>query len=387
MWLHKENGLTILFSTWTSWDSFPLFIKICFIISMIAIAGIALAMVDIAVQRTKRKRLAKKKALISEKINELLLVTVVMEPSAGKDKNLVDSKLVIQPFYEVGISDKEVRTILVAEMIHYRNYFSGIIAERVRKLYIDLSLHKDAFARLQKKNWETKVNALSELYKMNIEVDNTLLHTLVLDKNRYIREFARLSLICFTKEDPLDFLRTINEPISQWEEYEIFQLFQQKNDFTLGSLEGLIALDKEPTVVSLALKLAVYFKQESAISLIQELVTTPDLKLRGEAIASLGKLGIKGLGKQLVTIYEDQPHEIKLEILCALGKFQSGQYLNFLENEFISSDDFEIKKYASDAIIKLYPLSEITIAKLLDNSEALDHRILSHSLNPLINGI
>ncbi len=387
MWLHKEFLISILFGSWSfSWDSFPVFIKICFIISMLALFGIVIAMVDIAVQRFSRKRLEKKTALLSVRINELLTSAVMMEePAMQKKISFVKSDFTIDSLYDSGIPDKEVNKILVTEMIRYRNYFSGQIAERIRKLYLDLSLHKEAINRLHKKNWETKAAALSELFKMDIEVDPTDLLQLVDDKNRYIREFARLSLIKFTKADPLQFLRDLSEPISQWEEFEIFQLFQQKKDFTLSSLEGLIALDKEPSIVSLCLKLAVHFKQEAALSLIINLIKTPNLKLRGEAIACLGKLEAKDTEKELVAIYPEQPHVIKLEILTALGRMQSRRCLDFLEKEFISSSDFEIKKYASDAIIKLYPLSKSTIDKLMLNAGILNQKILNHSLNPLIN--
>ena len=387
MWLHKEFLISILFRSWSySWDSFPVFIKVCFIISMLALFGIVIAMVDIAMQRFSRKRLEKKTALLSVRINELLTSAVIMEePAMQKKISFVKSDFNIDSFYDSGIPDKEVNKILVTEMIRYRNYFSGQIAERIRKLYLDLSLHKEAINRLHKKNWETKAAALSELFKMDIEVDHTDLLPLLDDKNRYIREFTRLSLIKFTKADPLQFLRDISEPISQWEEFEIFQLFQQKKDFTLSSLEGLIALDKEPSIVSLCLKLAVHFKQEAALSLIVNLIKTPNLKLRGEAIACLGMLEAKDTERKLVAIYPMQPHVIKLEILTALGRMQSRQCLDFLEKEFISSSDFEIKKYASDAIIKLYPLSKSTIDKLMLNAGILNQKILNHSLDPLIN--
>ncbi len=387
MWLHKEFSISILLRAWSySWDSFPVFIKICFIISILALLGIIIALVDISVQRFSRKRLEERTTLLSVRINQLLTSAVMMEETTTQKKgSIVKSNFDIGSFYDPGIPAKEVNKILITEMIRYRNYFSGQIAERIRKLYIDLSLDKEAINQLHKKNWEIKAAALSELFKMDIEVDHTDLLQLVHDKNRYIREFARLSLIKFAKNDPLQFLHELNEPISQWEEFEIFLLFQQKKDFILSSLEGLIALDKEPSVVSLCLKLAVYFKQATAVSLILNLIKTPNLKLRGEAIASLGKLEVKGSEKELVSIYPEQPHEIRLEILTALGRIQSGECLDFLEKEFISSSDFEIKKHASDAIIKLYPLSKSTIEKLMHDGGTLNQKILNHSLDPLIN--
>ncbi|MES2328259.1 MAG: HEAT repeat domain-containing protein [Bacteroidota bacterium] len=387
MWLPKAAVLPVLLRTWPpAWNTYPVFIKICFIISMVALIGILLAMADIYIWRTAKRRKDRKKLRLSEDITRLLMNTVVMEP-AKLNSGMSKAKLDTRPFLKLGINDKDVRSLFVCELINYRNYFTGAIAARVRQLYLDLSLDKEARKLLYKKNWETKSIVLSELFKMDIEVDNAYLLELTHHKNRYIRGFARLSMIKFTKGDPLAFLRQITEPISQWEEFEIFLVFQQKENYTLSSLEGLIAVDREPSVVSLCLKLAVYFKDLSAVKLIMDIIQTPDLKLRAEAIASLGKLEASDAEAFLISIYGAEPQEIRLVILTALGMIRSGNSLEFLENEFISSDDFETKMNASDALIKQYPLSQNTIDKLMNNSAALEHRILSHSLNPLINAL
>jgi len=385
MWLPKIYSLTsFLYGGQQFWNSLPFFIKVCFIIALIATVGIILAMVHIAILRTFLKWQEKKIAFISAKVNELLLSTIVLEPHA-QETGMIETDFDITQFYNLGLSDSQVKNVLVTEFISYRSYFSGKIAERIRKLYLRLSLHKDAIASLYKKRWETKVNGLSELFKMDVEVDHAYLRELLKDKNSYIREYARLSLIKFAKGDPLQFLHELNEPISQWEEFEIFQLLQQRENFTLASLEGLISVDKEPTVASLCLRLAVYFKQQAAIPFIIGLIETPNLALRVEAIAALGQLEAKDAAKYLINIYPEQPHNIRLTVLTALGKIRSARYLDFLENEFFSSSDFEIKKYASDAIIKLYPISKSAIDKMSDSGEPLNQSILNHSLDPLIN--
>jgi hypothetical protein len=386
MWLPNVSYITSLNVWGYAWHSFPFFIKICFAISVIALTGILLAVTSIIARRTSKKSEEEKRSLISSRINDMLLQAVVLDKETNGLSNS-KKKFDIGPLYKLGLTPKKVKQILVTEMLCYRNNFSGTIADRVRMLYISLGLHKEAMVRLHKKNWEVKVNALAQLFKMDVAVDHSYLVKLVEDHNRYIREYARLSLMKFTKEDPLELLRELNEPISQWQEFEIFLLFQEKKNYTPGSMEGLISLDKEPTVVSLCLQLAVYFKQQQSVPLIIALIETSNLKLRAEAITALGKLEAQDAAKHLVHIYLHQPQEIKLAILTALGRIRSGRYLNFLEDEFIVSDDFEIKKYASDAIIKLYPLSKTTIDNLMDNRETLNQRILNHSLNPLINSL
>lgn len=384
MWLlNIKNGI-FLATDLRIWDSFPGFIKICLIVSLLAIVGIVLAMLDIAIKRHLNKKEARQLAQLTEKINELLIAALVTD-RGEKNGHLIKSSFEPSFLFKMGVSEKEVKKILVQELLKFRSSFAGSIADRARKLYMDLSLHTEALKRVHKKNWETKVNAMMELFKMDVPIDETYLQILLLDKNRYIREFARLALIKFTTGDPLQILREIKEPISQLEEIEMFLLFQLKDDYTPSSMDGLLSVYTEPTIASLCLKLAVQFDQESAVPYIIQLLQTEDLKLRGEAITALAKIGQKRSRKYLIETYPEQPQIVQLDILSALGSIQSSETVEFLEKEFIGSADFEIKKHASDALIQLYPLSKKIIEKLEQNEDPLNQIILSHSQNPLIN--
>lgn len=383
MWL-LNTGLPLAVVRGFSWGSLPLFLKICLLIALSAMFGIVLIILSIYLRRKVLQKQERRIARLSVKITDLLVSSVVLAP-ATTGRNIASIDFDTRPFFKAGLSAKKVKQVLVQEMLNYRNYFSGRIAEQIRKLYIGLSLHREAFERLAQSHWETKVNALAELFKMDVEVPHEQLRELVQDKNRYIREFARLSLIKFSRKDPLQVLYTIEEPISHWEELEIYLLLQQHPDLDKSSLQGLISTAIDPSVASLALKLAIYYKHESAIPQIVALIATPDLKLRAEAVAALGKLKAKNAEKYLCEIYPEQPRDIQLAIITAIGQIGTGRYQELLVREFLNSPDFEIKKYASDAIIQLYPVSKHTIDSLMDNTGALNKTILNHSLDPLIN--
>jgi hypothetical protein len=370
-WLHAGSTL-------------PFFIKICFFISIGAVMGIFIITVSIALIKLIENQHNRKTALAKNHINRLLLSTV-MSQAKLREADLPKSSLTIESFNKSDISSKTVKELLICEMFNYRNNFSGKVAENIRKLYIVLALQKEAIGRLYSRRWRVKVQALSELYQMDIAGDHTQLLQLLEDKNKYVRDHARLSLIKFTSDDPLKFLRNLNEPISQWEEFEIFELLRNKSDYELSSLAELIRDEKEHTVVSLCLKLVVHFKQMGTINVITGLIKTADMTLRAEAITSLGKMHSSASEPYLTEIYHEQPPLIKMAILEALGNIKSSKSLGFLETEFIAADDFQVKKSASDAIIKLYPDSSETIDRIMAIGNDLNKSILRHSLNPLIN--
>lgn len=384
MWQHNGPAAGVLIFWHLSWSALPLFIKVCFVIATVAVGGIIAAIIGITVRRKRMFAAEGKLVKLRSLINAMLLSVAELVPGVNENP-LSDRNFDSRPFYRLGLPAKQVRRTIVQEILKFRTYFSGQVAEQVRKLYVGLGLHKNAFRKLKDNNWENKATALSELFRMDVRVPEPTLLELVKDKNRFTREYARLSLIKFATGDPLRILHEQNEHISLWEELEIFLLLQKRTDVTADSVGELISLQKDPSLASLALKLAVNFRMFDLSDKIIELLETPQLKLRLEAVSAIGKLGTVRGERFLYSIYDEQPHEIRLAIIEALGNIDSDDYLPFLENEFLTSSDFETKKYVSDAIIKLYPLSGDSIKRLMLNSDELEQVILTHSQDPLIN--
>lgn len=385
MWLPELSATPPAFSWHFAWKSLPVFIKICLLIALAAMLGAALAMISITV---RRNALQKQEALMEQlarQVNELLLNTIVLSPTP-KGRSMVRADFDTSGFYKLGLSVKKVNQVLVEEMIHYRNYFSGTIAEQIRKLYLGLSLHKAALLRLQKKSWESRSNALAELFKMDIEVPRERLQELLRSDNRYIREYARLMLIKFSKADPLAVLFELDEPLSQWEQLEIFLLVKDRADITAAALQKLLPpANSQAGLNMLAVKLAIHFHLRQALPGLLLLADATDPRLRTEAILAIGLLGNTQSQQYLRDAYSWQTHEGRLAIIRALGQIQNSRHMRFLENEFLYSDDFETKKYAAEALIRLYPLSKATVDRLAGNTEPENQVILQHSLDPLIN--
>ena len=384
MWQHNAPLPGVLIYWQLSWSALPLFIKICFVIATIAVGGIIAAIIGITVRRKRMFAAEGKLVKLRSLINAMLLSVSELVPGIGENP-LSRANFDSRQFFRLGLPAKKVRQTIVQEILNFRTYFSGQVSEQVRKLYVGLGLHKIAFKKLRDNNWENKATALSELFRMDVRVPEPTLLELVKDKNRFTREYARLSLMKFATGDPLRILHEQNEHISLWEELEIFLLLQKRTDVTADSVGELISLQKDPSLASLALKLAVNFRMFDLSDKIIALLETPQLKLRLEAVSAIGKLGTVRGERHLYSIYEEQPHEIRLAIIEALGNIDSDDYLPFLENEFLTSSDFETKKYVSDAIIKLYPLSGDSIKRLMLNSDELEQVILTHSQDPLIN--
>jgi len=335
-------------------------------------------LLNILIHRYVLAILQRKNKTDCDEINRDLLAAMVLESTGpGADISL----------FEKFVASKRTRRLLVGEMIAYRNYFSGKIATRVCGLYLALGLDRIALQNLRARSWATRASALSELFRMDVPLDNSLLHVFLYDKNKYIREYARLFLIKQSPSDPLRFLAEENQPISHWEETEIFHLFEHDNQRKAPALNTLLSISNHPSLISLGLKLAAFFKEQEDIPAVLALVQIPDPRLRIEAIRTLGKMEARGAEETLVKQYEQETPEVQATILSTLGRIGSAGVVNFIERQFNESSSFEIKKHASDAIILLSKYSRAAIDRLLASTETLNRTILNHSLNPLINGL
>lgn len=379
-----SGALDLLAAPLHTLGGLPFLTRVCFLIAIGAFIGIVVITVGIALNKLIEEQRSRRKALARHHIDKVLLAAVMPQPGKS-DIDLSQNGITIDHFIKAGLSINRTKRILVKEMIKYRANFSGKVSANIKRIYMMLSLHKEAAARLNSRRWKVKVQALSELFQMDVASDRDRLLQLLEDKNKYVRDYARLSLIKFSVHDPFQFIRDLNEPISQWEALEIFQLLRDKINYKLPSLAPVISDNKEHTVVSLCLKLAVHFNQIETVPSITMLISTADLTLRAEAIAALGKMHSEASQAFLMDIYQNQPPKIKRAILCALGDIKNDESLRFMEAEFIAEDDFEVKKSASDALIKHYPAAATIIDRLLANGKALDKILLRHSLNPLIN--
>lgn len=293
-------------------------------------------------------------------------------------------ELPLELFRTLGLPRKAVRRLLAAEILHYRQNFSGKVHDLLRKLYMDLGLHRFAEKKLKQKSVQQVVMGLNELLHMDIPVNEQQVFPLLSHGNRYVREAARCYYVKLSSGEPFRFLDEVSAPILTWEQFELFRIVSQREDMPVPQFSRWIRPGSHPSVISFCLKLAVHFQQFEAVPSIIRLLSTDDLTLRAELINALGKLLAEEAEPHLLELYDSQPLECRIEILKALGRIGSGRHLDFLRREFEEAGSIELRKHAARSIVSHEALSAALLKELRETSVGLGRTVLLHSMNPLI---
>ncbi len=382
MW---NDLITLLFQAYESFYGLELNIKIALIFIFIAVLIIIISYSSIMVRRYNSYVYNKRLNHLSPIIEDLITEQVLLNENLGKDIAVDDIE-----FDQHAISNKlfkkpAVRQILIDTLIRYRKNFRGEVGELLRKLYIDMNLIEDSFAKLRTFKWGTKIKALVELTQMDIPISDSMLLPLTNSRNPTLRAASRNAYIQLSKNEPFKFFDIATEPILPWDQMEMFKIITTTKDITIPNFSRWVSYSNNKSIVTFCLKLIAHYDQQSAVPAVIELLSTKDHYFRAHAINCLGKLSAEVAEERLVTIYTSQPVNCQIEILKALGRIASGKHLEFLKQEFLFSSNFDVQMNAARSLIRHNSQhSRMMLTEIMETTNEENQLIIKHCQNPLI---
>ena len=375
----------LLFQAYEQYSLLPLFIEIALAFIFLAILSTLIAYSAILYKRYRAYVYEKRLAFISPKIEDMITEQVLLNPNLGYDIPLESIE-----FDQAALADKIyrkpfVRQLLIDTLIQYRKNFRGEVGELLRKLYIDMGLDKDSFAKMKTLRWERKIKAVVELTQMDIPISDVTILPLTNSGNPALRAAARNAYIQMSKNEPFKFFDIATEPLLPWDQLEMFKIITTTKDIAIPNFSRWVSYSTNKSIVSFCLKLIAHYDQQSAIPAVMELLSNKDHYFRADAINCLGKLSAEVAEDKLVKIYNNQPLNCQIEILKALGRIASGKHLEFLKSEFLYSSNFDIRMNAARSIIKHNTQnSRLMVEELMEMTHEENQLIIKHCLNPLI---
>jgi hypothetical protein len=382
MW---NDLVSLLYIAYEQFSMLPLFIQIALVFIFIAVMATLISYGSILVRRYNSSVYNKRLAHLSPIIEDLITEQVLLNENLGKDLNVEDIEFDQHAIGNKLFKKPAVRQILIDNLIRYRKNFRGEVGELLRKLYIDMNLIEDSFAKLRTFKWETKIKALVELTQMDIPISDSMLLPLTNSRNPTLRAASRNAYIQLSKNEPFKFFDVATEPILPWDQLEMFKIITTTKDITIPNFSRWVSYSSNKSIVTFSLKLIAHYDQQSAIPAVVELLKTKDHYFRAHAINCLGKLGAEVAEERLVTIYNSQPVNCQIEILKALGRIASGKHLEFLKQEFLFSSNFDTQMAAARAIIRHNSQhSRMMLTEIMETTNEENQLIIKHCQNPLI---
>jgi hypothetical protein len=382
MWNDLAN---LLFQAYEQFSLLPLFIEIALVLILLAIISTLIAYSVILTKRYKGYVYQKKLDNLSPVIEDMITEQVLLNENLGKDMPVEDIEFDPAALSNKAYNKQGIRQILIDTLIRYRKNFRGEVGELLRKLYLDMNLQADSFAKIKAYHWEQKIKGLVELTQMDISIPDVTLLPLTNSSNATLRAAARNAYIQLSKNEPFKFFDIATEPLLPWDQLEMFRIITTSKEIAIPNFSRWVSYSSNKSVVSFCLKLIAHYDQQSAIPAVMELLDTKDHYFRANAINCLGKLSAEVSEERFVKIYNTQPINCQNEILKALGRIASGKHLEFLKQEFLYSSNFDIQMNAARSIIRHNTQhSRLMIEELMETSQEEHQLIIKHCQNPLI---
>jgi hypothetical protein len=322
---------------------------------------------------------------LSPIIEDMITEQVLLNENLGKDLPIDEIEFDNAAIHNKVYNKQSVRQILIDTLIRYRKNFRGEVGELLRKLYLDMNLQEDSFAKIKSFHWEQKIKGLVELTQMDISIPDVTLLPLTNSANPTLRAGARNAYIQLSKNEPFKFFDIATEPLLPWDQLEMFRIITTSKEIAIPNFSRWVSYSTNKSIVSFCLKLIAHYDQQSAIPAVMDLLDTKDHYFRANAINCLGKLSAEAAEDRFVKLYNTQPINCQNEILKALGRIASGKHLEFLKQEFLYSSNFDIQMNAARSIIRHNTQhSRLMIEELMETSQEEHQLIIKHCQNPLI---
>ncbi|WP_298485791.1 HEAT repeat domain-containing protein [uncultured Maribacter sp.] len=296
----------------------------------------------------KTKKVAQKKKDLSPIISEFLF----FEEESSKDEktNYIQLKIEIRQF----LKDVFNRRILSEVLLDLSIDVSGSTQKSLFKLYKELDLHKDAYAKLESWRWEIVSKGILELTQMQVSESYGFIIKRINDKRGTIRKQAEIATVTLKHEGISYFLDTTRYKISEWQQLKILEVLRNKKDFNPPKFKQWLTSNNK-YVVLFSLRLIKHYNQNDAELSIIELVKHKNTQIKQEAILCIKEFGFMSATDTLKLIFWNSSTDIKITILSALSEIGTEDDLPFLHQIENKERNFYVKSKALSTINSIAP--------------------------------
>lgn len=221
------------------------------------------------------------------------------------------------------------REILLNEIIHLHENFSGETAVRLEQLYTDHSFHLDSLEKMKNKRWYIVAKGMRELALMNVRTCYDDLSKFLNHKNEILRMEARIAMMKLSSSDPLAFLSRINEPLSDYDMANIHSMLSKMPEQSIPDFSAWFNSHNK-SVVLFSIMMTGRFRQQDSTEILLRMLDTGDENVKAGVIRALKELNTAVAEDKLVTMYSLESTDIQKEILSTLeviGKVKTAELM------------------------------------------------------------
>ena len=343
----KDSSPIILLSWWLSGLFLPIILFTIFYV------------------KTLRNQL-RVKGDIEAKYQEDYEVCLVTYLYAGNEEETFSSEqlLIISELKE-SVADPFKRKIIISTLLKLRNEISGEMAESIDKLYVKLGLLRYSLAKLRNKKWDVIANGIRELTQFKIKAVHQIVMNNINHPTKEVRKEMQLYLVYLYAFKGLDFLNVLETPLSEWDQIQLLEILQLKNDSEIVDITPWLKSSND-SVVNFTLKLAKVYNQFEAKEELIKLLNHGSEDVRINTISALSHLNVLEAKNILKDSFNERSLEEQIAFLKMMENVHEHDDKVFLQEQ-MQHENFEIKSIAMEILKNInfeeYELHEVKIKK------------------------
>jgi len=320
---------------------------------------------------------AKKKKRYSEFFENVLTYALF----STEEEDQKQYEISISYFKNERIAKKRIeRSWLINLFILLHNDLVGETEDHLQKLFLMHRLDKDVQRNLHSKKWYVKAKAIHEIGNMQLSEFSTEIKKSTSSQNKEIAFKSLLTLVQLDKENPLAFLKNLENPLNEWQQLQLLNGLSKLNETKITFDVEWLQSSKESLVV-FAIRFCVQFNKHEFISDIIKNIDSTSLRIQLEVIRAIGILGddsnIELLKSKMIT---DIPSK-KQGLIKAISLLQMEPDSNFFKNE-IQHADFDTALVAAKSFYSIpNGIEELEIMKMDENESENVRSIVAHALD------
>jgi HEAT repeat protein len=363
-------------------NDLPLLIKIAVIVIMIALCIIFFTLIVINYNRNKTfieaQEAQQAETLILNELNaHFLNYDSISDMPENELQKTVGNLIKLKNRSAIS------RQVLVNLLVYFKHNLTGNITRIITSVYYQLNLSETTLSKLKSIFWVTKAQGLKELQAINNSQSADTVIELLGDKHVSVRVEAYSALIKLQHKATFSFLSNEKQELSEWHQILLFDAIIKTRLPETADFKDFLS-STNCSLITLSIKLILYYKQFEAIPELIKLLTHPNEIIRHDAICALGELDAHAAEEKLIEIYAKEHNKNKARILITIGEIASGKGINFIMDKFLKADHYTILKSAAAAIMAHPENLRTEILNNLTNLDAEQAAIIKHFEDPLI---
>lgn len=247
------------------------------------------------------------------------------------------------------ISSKHFRKLLVNEIMSAKRSITGVSADNLKHLYMQLGLDKYAFANLSSSKWHIRAKAIQELTVMDIHEYVEQICTYTDDKNDLVRMEAQSALVQFNGFEGLNFLDTLYSPISNWHQIKLLQQLSQLPPANVDMTSWFTTTNS--SVIIFTLKLARIYQRFDLYYEIVSCLDHEDPTVRYEAIHCLNEIYTDETSDDFISRFLNEVLKNQLAMIKVMETVGTEKDMLFLL-DLLTYENDEIKIHAARALVQ-----------------------------------